>query len=66
MMVMNYDDYFADALAQLWDENRYRVFAEIERIAGQFPRAVWHSPGGPREIVIWCSKDYLGMANIRR
>ena len=58
---MNYDDYFADALAQLWDENRYRVFAEIERIAGQFPRALWHSPGGPREIVIWCSNDYLGM-----
>jgi 5-aminolevulinate synthase len=58
---MNYDDYFADALAQLRDENRYRVFAEIERIAGQFPRALWHSPGGSREIVIWCSNDYLGM-----
>jgi 5-aminolevulinate synthase len=58
---MNYDDYFANALAQLRDENRYRVFAEIERIAGKFPRALWHSPGGPREIVIWCSNDYLGM-----
>jgi 5-aminolevulinate synthase len=58
---MNYDDYFADALSRLRDENRYRIFAEIERIAGQFPRALWHAPGGPREIVIWCSNDYLGM-----
>lgn len=59
---MNYDDYFADALAPLHDENRYRVFAELERIAGQFPRALWHSPAGPREVVIWCSNDYLGMS----
>jgi 5-aminolevulinate synthase len=58
---MNYDDYFADALARLWGERRYRVFAELERIAGQFPRALWHSPNGPREVVIWCSNDYLGM-----
>jgi len=58
---MNYDDYFADALLRLRGERRYRVFAEIERIAGQFPRAIWHSPSGPREVVIWCSNDYLGM-----
>jgi 5-aminolevulinate synthase len=58
---MNYDDYFADALLRLRGERRYRVFAEIQRIAGQFPRAIWHSPSGPREVVIWCSNDYLGM-----
>jgi 5-aminolevulinate synthase len=58
---MNYDDYFADAIVRLWDEHRYRVFAELERIAGRFPRALWHSPYGPREVVIWCSNDYLGM-----
>src|SRR5580693_7454732 len=59
--LMVYDDFFAGALVRLWDERRYRVFAEIERIAGRFPRATWHSPQGPRDVVIWCSNDYLGM-----
>jgi len=58
---MNYDRFFADAVAQLKDERRYRVFADIERVAGRFPHAVWHSPQGPRDIAIWCSNDYLGM-----
>jgi 5-aminolevulinate synthase len=58
---MNYDDLFAGAIAQLWHERRYRVFADLERIAGRFPHAIWHSPEGPRNVVIWCSNDYLGM-----
>jgi 5-aminolevulinate synthase len=58
---MRYDDFFAEALVPLLHERRYRVFAEIERIAGRFPYAIWHSPQGPCEVVVWCSNDYLGM-----
>src|ERR1700686_4522784 len=59
---MIYDDVFANALTRLRDEQRYRVFVEIERIAGRCPYAVWHSPRGTRDIVTWCSNDYLGMS----
>src|SRR6266508_2102166 len=59
--VMNYDGYFLHALARLRDERRYRVFADLERIAGHYPHAIWHSPAGPRSVVIWCSNDYLAM-----
>ena len=56
-----YDGFFADAVARLHVERRYRIFADLERMAGRFPRAVWRSPQGPKEVVIWCSNDYLGM-----
>ncbi|HEU4519264.1 MAG TPA: 5-aminolevulinate synthase, partial [Microvirga sp.] len=58
---MDYQGFFTTALDRLKAERRYRVFADIERRAGRFPTATWHSPAGPRDITVWCSNDYLGM-----
>jgi 5-aminolevulinate synthase len=58
---MNYNSVFETALLALKDEKRYRVFADIERIAGRFPHALMRRDGETREIVVWCSNDYLGM-----
>ncbi|MCD7059095.1 5-aminolevulinate synthase [Pelagibacterium xiamenense] len=59
---MDYRGIFEDALDALRIEKRYRVFADLERIAGSFPRAIYRdSADNAREITIWCSNDYLGM-----
>lgn len=58
---MNYQRFFEEAIEQVHAERRYRVFADLERIAGAFPRAIWRSEGRAEEITVWCSNDYLGM-----
>lgn len=54
-----YDDVFAAAIEGIRAEGRYRVFTDLERKAGQFPRATAHRTGS--EVVVWCANDYLGM-----
>jgi 5-aminolevulinate synthase len=58
---MNYDALFADHLDQLRSEGNYRVFADLERERGAFPKALNHHEGDVRDVTVWCSNDYLGM-----
>jgi 5-aminolevulinate synthase len=58
---MDYQAIFAEAIAALHAEKRYRVFADLERIAGRYPYALWRNGEDAREIAVWCSNDYLGM-----
>ena len=58
---MDYDSQLKTRLNAIRAEGRYRVFADIKRIRGRFPRATYHGPDGEREITVWCSNDYLGM-----
>jgi len=57
---VDYEGFFVDRLDDLKQEGRYRVFADLERRAGQFPSAVNHTENGVRDVTVWCSNDYLG------
>ena len=58
---MDYERFFDAALTGLRAEGRYRVFADLERHAGAFPRATWRDKARSQDVTIWCSNDYLGM-----
>lgn len=52
---------FQTTLNTLKSEGKYRVFNDIVREKGQFPEAIWYGPYNIKNIVNWCSNDYLGM-----
>jgi 5-aminolevulinate synthase len=56
---MDFDNFFRTRVDALHAEGRYRVFADLERRCGRFPRAFDHRIGA--EVTVWCSNDYLGM-----
>jgi 5-aminolevulinate synthase len=59
---MDYNHALDTAIQRLHDEGRYRVFIDIEREKGAYPKAEWTRPDGRKqEITIWCGNDYLGM-----
>ena len=58
---MDFDALFADQLDLLKKEGNYRIFAELERQCGAFPKAKSYDENSPENVIVWCSNDYLGM-----
>ena len=58
---MDFDALFAAQLEKLKSEGNYRIFADLERRRGAFPRALNRHEGAERDVTVWCSNDYLGM-----
>ncbi len=62
---MKYSEYFNQTIKDFKDDGRYRVFNDILRERGNFPRSIWYGKYAPKNIINWCSNDYLGMGQNR-
>ena len=60
--MVNYNNFFNDNLKLLKEDGRYRTFADLEKIAGNFPKALNYNDNNVKEVTVWCSNDYLGMS----
>ncbi len=60
---INYQDFFQDSIKSIKEEGRYRVFADINRMSGKFPKAIMRIGDIQKEVTLWCSNDYLGMGH---
>ena len=57
---MDYEKFFSDNLSKMKQAGNYRVFADLEREAGAYPKAVFREGGQESPVTVWCSNDYLG------
>ncbi len=60
--MINYKQFFINSLKSLKDEGNYRIFADLEKLAGNFPLALNYKDNSVSEVTVWCSNDYLGMS----
>ncbi len=59
---MDIESFCAEALEGLREAGNYRVFADLERHRGDFPKAThYREDGSVHDVTVWCSNDYLGM-----
>ena len=60
--MINYSEFFKKSLNSLKLEGNYRIFADLEKLAGSFPQALNYKDNSVSEVTVWCSNDYLGMS----
>ena len=60
--MINYSEIFKNSLDKLKSEGNYRIFADLEKLAGNFPQALNYKDNSVSEVTVWCSNDYLRMS----
>ncbi len=63
-MPFDYKAFFHHGIEALKLDGRYRTFVPLERCIDKAPYAIWHSANGPKDVIVWCSNDYVGMGQV--